>query len=87
MLNYSEEKTSKKDSILDKNAVIALGLLWCKGLNQEKSIVFFDMLNPPKPNRIEVISSTNKKWEQVFDLILEIATIKLVQFKYLDNPD
>ena len=63
MLNYSEVNASKKDNMLDRNAVMALGLLWCKGYNTDKAEVVYDMLNPPKTNRVDIIRSTDKTWE------------------------
>lgn len=61
------------DGQVEKNSIIALGLLWCEGSLKDKAEVVFKLLNPPGQQQ-DHISANDKEWDLVFDRIIYLAT-------------
>ncbi len=72
---------------LDKTSLMCLAILWCHGSTFEKANVFFDLLTPSYKQRQDVVMSSDDEWEVVFDSLIEIATITIIQHKHLNCPD
>ena len=72
------------DEKVNKYSAVCLGLLWCKGTQTEKATVFFNIITQGKA---QAIHNDDLLLQQVFQTIVEIATVTIPKFEKVElNP-
>ena len=72
--NSEANEDDPLESMLDRESVLFLAILWCSGSSKDKAQGLFQCLNPPGQSQVG-ITANDKEWDVVFDSICFIATL------------